>query len=159
MRTFRCFIHVSESPMPYTMSIISEYRKLYKSTSTLHLRHLLVDNDLSVDDKCHIIACEHLLRGGRYLSRSRRECLRRIIMDQRQSHDELYEFGSSRYDIRANSKMLRNLGIRKSRGYPCSAKTKRGYHCRNRSKYYGRKCPVHKRKLDPSLFFDTEDYY
>ena len=57
--------------------------------------------------------------------------MKEMIRDPRQSHDELYEIGFSRYNIRANSKLLRDLGIWKPRGYPCSGKTKTGKPCRN----------------------------
>ena len=143
------------------MSILSEYRKLYKSTSTIHLRYLLTDDSLSVDEKYEIIRKEYVLRYGRMLSKSRGYCMKEMIRGPRQSHDELYSIGFSRYDIKANSELLRRLGIWKPRGYACSGKTKSGHPCGNPSKYEGRNCHVHKRKLDPSLFFDTEDedYY
>ena len=83
--------------------------------------------------------------------------MKEMIRGPRQSHDELYSIGCSRYDIKANSELLRRLGIWKPRGYPCSGKTKTGKPCRNPSKYEGRKCHVHKTIHDPSLFFDTED--
>ena len=143
--------------MTLCMSLFGEYRKLYKSTSTIHLRYLLTDDNLNVDEKHHIIRCESILRTGRVLSRFREECLKEMIRDPRRSHDDLYEIGFSRYNIKANSKLLRDLGIWKPRGYSCGGKTKTGYPCRNPSKYEGRKCHVHKRKLDPSLFFDNED--
>ena len=140
------------------MGLFSEYRKLYKSTSTTHLRYLLKDNNLSIDEKYENIRCEYVLRYGRVLSSSREYCMKEMIRGPRQSHDELYSIGFSRYDVKANSELLRRFRIWKPRGYPCSGKTKTGNPCRNPSKYEGRKCHVHKRKLDPSLFFDTDEY-
>ena len=130
-----------------------KFTEIYRTTEMENLRHILVDDIASIDDKVHIISCEHLLRGGQSLSKSRRLCLKFIVMDPYVSHDELYDCGFSRYVIKANSKMLRKMDIWKPRGYPCSAKTKRGSNCRNRSKYNGRKCHVHKTIHDPSLFF------
>ena len=141
---------------------VSEYlilsRKLYKSTSTVHLRYLLKNKVLSVDDKYDIIRKEYVLRYGRVLSRSRENCMKEMIRGPRQSHDELYSIGFSRYDIKANSELLRRLGIWKPRGYPCSGKTKTGKPCRNPSKYEGRKCHVHKTIHDPSIFFETDEF-
>ena len=141
---------------------VNEYltlsRKLYKSTSTIHIRYLLKDKNLSVDDKYDIIRKEYVLRYGRVLSKSREYCMKEMIRGPRQSHDELYSIGFSRYDIKANSELLRRLGIWKPRGYPCSGKTKTGKPCRNPSKYEGRKCHVHKTIHDPSLFFETDEY-
>ena len=116
------------------MSILSEYRKLYKSTSTIHLRFLLTDDSLSVDEKYEIIRCEYVLRYGRVLSSSREACMREMIRGPRQSHDELYDIGFSRYDIKANSKLWRDLGIEKPRGYLCKGENKDGTPCENRSK-------------------------
>ena len=141
---------------------VSEYltlsRKLYRSASTTHLRYLLKDKSLSVDEKFDIIRKEYVIRYGRGLSKSREYCMKEIIRGPRQSHDELYSIGFSRYDIKANSELLRRLGIWKPRGYPCSGKTKTGKPCRNPSKYEGRKCHVHKTIHDPSIFFETDEY-
>ena len=84
--------------------------------------------------------------------------MKEMIRGPRQSHDELYSIGFSRYDIKANSKLWRDLGIWKPRGYACSGKTKSGHPCGNPSKYEGRKCQVHKTIHDPSLFFETDEY-
>ena len=140
------------------MKTVSEFRKLYRATTTIHLYDLLTDNDVSNIDKYRVILTEYFLRTGRILSRSRDACMKEMIRDPRQSHDELYDSGFSRYDIRANSKLLRDLRIEKPRGYPCGGKTKTGKPCRNPSKYEGRKCHLHKTIHDPSLFFNTGEY-
>ena len=137
---------------------VNEYlaltRKLYKKTSTLHIKYLLISENKSNEEKFEILRCEYVLRYGRVLSDSREECMKRIINDPRLSHDELHDMGYSRYDIKANSELLRRLGIWKPKGYKCKGKTKSGKPCRNRSKYLGRKCHVHKTIHDPSLFLE-----
>ena len=73
---------------------VNEYltlsRKLYKSTSTIHIRYLLKDKNLSVDDKYDIIRKEYVLRYGRVLSKSREYCMKEMIRGPRQSHDDLF---------------------------------------------------------------------